>query len=508
MIVINQSAKELDFCGNGLQFKVDTSNAFSSEGVYAELVITVVSTVVTGNIISFKYADKEIIFTVAAAIDFSGKTILNGSTASSITDCLKNNYLLQKYFTFKFLTNKITITAKEKGSSFSLTFFSNSANVVQFHNTIGTERILRTGYKTLCDLFLERENGSNLFENIAGSLYGIDDTGRCIVKPGKILSKYFYDIDLPDLNQSIIKKVTKTVKRYYLKFAEFYNNSAQLVKTSSVLYAVDGTVNKDIYSDTFAYHSFALFNKNYLLDFKIDKIETWAEANQFLYFVSYLPSVTITQKVKVYFTDGTNIIVTKSIFPAAIKNECFIIPCGYIQLNLAAVNPAKEVYKYEVYLESAGTLLAKHITYYLLDNPLYGKEFWFKNQMGAMEALLCERQIHKLDVKRSELLNEDSYLTSVEEIKDSYECSTGNKTKKEIEHLSEFVISNAVFMLLNGNIYNVSIEANSYSLFDENEDLFTFKFNYRITGIYNPAIVISSTPGSMSNAFSGAFARS
>jgi len=419
------------------------------------------------------------------------------------------NYLLQKYYVITSTGVLVTITSRQTGSYFALNFTSENSNIVQNENYVGTDSILQPNFKILCDIYLENINNSGTFVNVATSLYNADVNSNSIINPGKLLSKYFSDIDLPDLNQSGIKITTKTVKRYYLKLAEMYNGFVKSVIDSSVFRAIDGVINDALYSSDFDYLDYAAGNKSYLLDPSINKKETWLDAQQFLYFVNWANVTNLYVGRKVYYTDDTTVTYQGGgpVIINAVQNGCYIIPAGYTELGLAAFNPAKEIYKYDVWLNTTGDAqVGKCITYYIVPKPLYGKEFWYKNQMGGMESLLCERQIHTFDVKRSELLSNYGYDTDIDEIDDVYECSTGNKTMTEIEHISELEISDLVYVLQNGVIKQVAIEAGTYTLADENEDLYFYKFKYRIMN--NKVITnqeIKTIPSSFSSAFSEAF---
>ena len=480
MITITRPAKEIDFCGNGLLYKIKSNKAYTAIGSKAELAINVNSLIITGNIIWFWFGGKTIIFTTSATPDDTGNVILSGSNAAQFTATLNKNFLLQKHYTISNIGNQVLLTAKQAGSIYSLTFFANTGNVSFYHNIPGIDKVLNTGYKLLCETYIEKDRDLNLFDLVSTSLFNVDETGSCDIYSGRLLSKYFNDIDLPDFNQTTIKLVKKTVKKYYLQFADYYDNSVKQIHKTNTLYAIDGTVNADLFTNAFNFIEYLSTTKNYLLAADIDKFETWKDTQQFLYFVSYMHSCNFSQKVKIYYTDTTDTTITKQTVNAALRGDCFIIPCGFTQLNLQSVTPLKEVYKYEVYLESSGIVIAKAICFYLVQKPLYAREFWFKNSMGAMEAVLCEKQIHKIDIKRSELQTDNRYFTDIDVINDSYECTTGNKTAKEIEHLAEFVSSKKTYLLQKENINEVALEQAIYTLVDESEDLYNFKFSYRI----------------------------
>ncbi|MFZ4741170.1 MAG: hypothetical protein ACOYLE_08385 [Bacteroidales bacterium] len=480
MITITRPAAAIDFCGNGLVYKLKSDKAYAANGNKAELAINVNAPIITGNTISFLFGNKSVVFTTSPTPDDNGSIILSGSNAAEFTASLNKNFLLQKYFIITNIGNQIILTAKQSGSFYSLTFFANTANVSFYHNIPGSDKIIRSGYKLLCETYIEKDRDTNAFELISTSLHNVDENGNSIIYPGKLLSKYFNDIDLPDFNQTAIKLVKKTVKKYFLQLADYYDSSVKQIIKTNTLYAIDGTVDADLFTNAFNFIDYLSTTKSYLLAADIDKFETWNDAQQFLYYVSYLVSCNFSQKVKIYYTDGSDTTITKQTVNAALRGDCFVIPCGFTQLNLQSVTPLKEVYKYEVYLESSGILIGKQIRFYLVPKPLFAREFWFKNSMGAMEAVFCEKQIHKFDIKRSELLTDNRYLTDIDEINDSYECTTGNKTAKEIEHLAEFVSSKKTYLLQKGNIYEVALEQATYTLADDNEDLYNFKFKYRI----------------------------
>ena len=282
MIVINSAPKSVDFCGNGLPFNIDSSNAFSVNGSTSEMILIVNSAVTLGNIFNFTLANEVIEFNVLSIWNESGNIITAGSTAREITDALNKNYQLQKNFIITYNLNKITLLAKLPGAYSNLLFFSNTPAITLFHNITGVDKTIRKGYKTLCDIYLEIEKGTNIFQNIATSLYNIDVIGRCIVKPGRIISKYFTDVDLPTYNQSAILKVNRTVKRYYLKLAEIFEGKVRDVKTSSTLNAIDGRFDSE--TNSFDYLTYVATAKSYLMEPSFEKIETWITAQQFLYF--------------------------------------------------------------------------------------------------------------------------------------------------------------------------------------------------------------------------------
>jgi hypothetical protein len=480
MISITRQPKEIDFCGNDLRFIVNSSSAYSAYGSFAELTINVNAILVTGNEFTFAFGQRIIKFTTVTLPDNSGCSFLSGSGVIEITEILKKNYLLQKHYNITRLANSITLIPKQSGAYYSLTFYANNANISLYSNTPGSDKTLRLAYKTLCEIYLEKDRATNIFELLATSMHNVDVNGSCNILPGLLLSKYYTDSDLPDYNQTSIKKVNKIAKRFFLKLAEMYEGSVKSVLTTSMFYAVDGKINNALFTNSFDFITEATAKKCYLLDPSVLKIETWIDAQQFLYFVNYLTTTNFSQKVKIYYTDGSDVTLIKEVITGSVKGECFIIPCGFTQLNLQTVNPLKNVFKYDVYLENGGVLVGKVITYYLMPKPLFSREFLFKNSMGGIETLLCEKQIHKLNIKRSELISDSGYSTDIDEINDSYECITGYKTMKEIEHLAEFICSKSTYLLYNTSICEVAIEQGDYTLSDENEDLYNFKFKYRI----------------------------
>ena len=482
MITIVSAAKRVDFCRNDMQFVVNSSKVFSQAGHVSQLRLSI-GTLVIDNTFTFAFANYKLTFEVVEVPDDSGLQIGIGCNAEQLVMYLNKNYLLQKYYIITFVSEIITITSRQIGSYFALTFNLDNANIAVNENYPGTDRIINSNFKIICDVYLENTNNSNNFVNISSSLYNADINSNSVVNPGRILSKYFMDIDLPDFNQSGIKKTTKTIKRYFLKLAELYNGEVKSVVNSDVLYSIDGLISESLYTAYFDYLAYIAGNKNYLLDPSINKIETWTDAQQFMYFVNWANVSVLYSGTKIYYTDGT--IVThqggSALINDAVQYGCYIIPAGYTQLNLALIDPSKEIYKYEVWLNTSGDIqVGKHITYYIVPKPLFGREFWFKNQLGAMEAVLCEKQTHSIDVKRSELLSNYGYNTDIDEINDSYECSTGNKTMSEIEHISELILSDKIHVLKNGIVQQISIEAGSYTLVNENEDLYCYKFKYRL----------------------------
>ena len=303
MISITRQPKEIDFCGNDLLYKVKSNKAFSANGSAAELVLSFTHSLAAGVWFSFGFGEKIVKFTVVTTENDTGDEIVANSSVSQIADRLKANYLLQKYYTIISSGNVIVLTAKEKGLYYSIGFLTNTSFISVLNNTPGTDKLLRSSFKTLAEIWLEKDRVNNVFGLLATSLHQVDVNGECNVMPGKLLSKYFADIDLPDYGQTSIKKVSKTVKKYYLKLAEMYEGGVKKVTVSPRLFAIDGKIDGDLFTDNFDYSVYGAIAKSYLLDVAVEKIETWCNAQQFLYFVNYLASANISEKVKIYYTE-------------------------------------------------------------------------------------------------------------------------------------------------------------------------------------------------------------
>ncbi len=482
MITITRPAKPLDFCGNGLPFKIQTNKAYIAYNQNAELVISIDNVLQTGNILTFSFGGKTINFTTynPTVIKDDGVTLHDGNNTPAIADVLQHNYLLSKYYNISFIGNQITFNAKLPGASYTLDFLCNTTNVNQYHFIPGMANSLRPGYKTLCEIYLEKNRGSNKFDLIATSFLNLDKNSTSVVYPGKLISKYFNTVDLPDINQAALKLIEKPLKNYYLQFADYYDSEAHLLTKSNILKAIDGQINDNLFSNSFNLQDFINTEKSYLLAPEVNSFETYPDAQQFLYFVCCRTTANLQQKVKLYYTDGIDSVQNIGAVVPAYRYDCFVVPAGCNQLSLANFNLLKTIYKYEIYIEYEGGLIGKKITYTLVNKPVNSREFWFKNNMGGFESLICEKQIHTVEIKKTQILTEKSYNTSLDLINDVYECFTGNKTAAQIEHLFEFVKSENVYLLQNNTLVKVCLEDGNYNLINEDEDLYSFKFKYRI----------------------------
>lgn len=98
---------------------------------------------------------------------------------------------------------------------------------------------------------------------------------------------------------------------------------------------------------------------------------------------------TLKLRAKVYFTDGTNSTSTlKTLVPVAFRN-LYQLPAGPKNLDIALVNPAKTVNKYELWLEDQTDTIISEVRTYELDPFSHPRKrlFMFLNSLGSFEIL-------------------------------------------------------------------------------------------------------------------------
>ncbi len=490
--------RELSFTRNPLGFELKGENYIAMPGIRARLTLQHTSALIYGESFTLSFLDYSLTFWVVGSIvDDSGLNIASGSTTEQIVTQLNDNFYLSEYYDISFVaSDEIKIDAKQPGSDFNMTVdFSSVAGLDVLSSTLGYSTINPMGYKLFMQLFIETYYDTGVYDQVTEMYLDLDANGRTPLRLEDITRYLFPYTDLPELSGPTIKLCMHTVKRYYIKVAEYYGNPAEMKKliTSDIYFVLNGQVPVNIFPGV-GFHDYVTVNKNFLITGPLTKY-TWESASQYLYFFN--PNAGDTNEldlcVEIFFTDGTSFDQVVDTYSPANRNQVYWMPVGYTQLDLGSAVPAKTIYKYKVSLNLgvAGPpkkQVAAPVTFNMIPQPLYAREFLFQNRYGVYETLLTTgKQKNDLKTKRQEFLKElaPEYTLQDSEVKsdlndreDIFTCSTGFKRREVIEDLKQCLISENFFILKDGEYVRCRVIAGSFKIYNENEDLFSLEFKY------------------------------
>lgn len=257
-------------------------------------------------------------------------------------------------------------------------------------------------YEIYGELRVEKVPGSGLFAKTQSArlLPDLDDQVVFELQDGA--SDFF---PLPDLDPASINMIQpcddNQVNAQFFA-AESYGDPAELQELTlrSSFRVLNGGLPK-IYNGDF-FGTFLPETKSWL---------TWHPGNkrvnpnqpELLHF--YVPAgvSTITQRIEVFFTDGTSQVLDVETAVAVITDRIYRIPTGYHQLELQEINPEKTISKYSTWLvDQSNNIIASPFMYIVEPVPASNARYWmFTNSLGMWEIMRAEgKTAEELDVER------------------------------------------------------------------------------------------------------------
>ena len=516
-ITIIDTPKTVDFCRNPLAFKVKGNKYIAISESYATWKITRTNYAIqVNNYLSFSFNGIVVTMKFVNFPDDSGSQINNHASLSQILLAFQNNYYLNDTFNIVLNGNAITATAKIKGTQYA-TSIGYSGNGFTINTvTPPVNPVIQSNYKILSKLLVEQIYNSGNYVETMEMLNDVDISGNAVININdKIRRTAFTGIDIPAFNQSIITKCTNTIKRYMMNFYEYYGAlPIPHLKYSSVIYfAINGLIPFNVFPG-YNFITDVAISKNFLSNMP-DSIETWDKAQQYLYFFNWVPGLrSLTQYINIYYTDGSTYNKIINYNNAVYQYETFIIPTGISNLNLNTIDPTKTIDYYETYLKISPIIFGTNVytkkqTYKRVNPPAISTVFLFENDFGVLETLLAGTELTELTVEKNLSQCELPYNYDVldgsliSEVQNDYLTKTVNvfhKNFNEAEHIIEVLRNNNLYLQGGSNFYKCVILPDTYKIIDENDDLYSVQFKYRIDRIIDNELF-----GSFNDSFNDSF---
>lgn len=344
-------------------------------------------------------------------------------------------------------------------------------------------------YELYGELRVEKISGSNTYERTLTSRLSpnVDDRVTFELQDG--IADFF---PLPTLDPFAISSVALTNDnqiRAQFYAAESYGDPATvqnlvLVSTFRVL---NGGIPKVFDIDFF--NSFLPGTKRFL---------TWhpgtkridPQQPELLHFFAYEGITEIKLMIKVYFTDQTDDTITRSTTTGILQNRIYRIPAGFMSLNINAVDPEKQVVKYDLWLEDQNSdVIANPMTYVIEQVPRSTARYWmYTNSLGMWEIMRTEGKtsnVVNIEKETSTGYLQQGYSRTRGEIRSRVMGSTKGKevstgffdSRAEQEWAQEILYSDKVFLLDQGLRIPYIINDGEFPL-DEDQDYKWFlRFN-------------------------------
>lgn len=369
---------------------------------------------------------------------------------------------------------------------------------------LSTNKIFRTvsanpanygegNYAMYGELRVEQTPGSGIFTRTLTTYLTPDSADKAVFELQDGLADFF---PLPDFNPFAVagmQLITDNQVTAQFYAAEAYGTPRELsgLTLRDTFKTLNGGIPKQIAGDFFA--NILSVSKQFLTWHPLRKRVTTAQP-ELLHFCVYSEAITaLNLLVKVYFTDGTSETITKETVSGVVMDQIYRIPGGYTQLDLADVDGAKTVKKYEIWLTNQADALISEVRTYVVEHVTApGTRFWmFTNSLGMWEIFRAEgKTSEQLEVERDRSSGylPQGYSRTMGEIRsriigstEEIEVSSGYlDSKEEALWAKEIMLSEKVYLLDASTRIPYVITSNQYRPYLEQDHRYYLRFTAQL----------------------------
>jgi hypothetical protein len=503
MIEIEIQPKEIDFAGNPLAFSVIGGNYIISNGVYSYLQLTKNGALVGGQSFILTFLGYELTFLIGSGSTDTGLYIPAGATRDEMYAYMCYNYLLTKYFDVTTVSHdKIKITSKNIGASYTIASDITGCPALTKTEAAGVDPSVEPNFKIMFQPFYKSRFMVS-YQNLPEQFADVDNEGVSLIHVNELMKHFFDTIELPDFNTGFLKISYETLYRYYFNFAENYGEepSVKRLYASDVLHILNGRLP----FDKFPGHDFIgeLQSTMKFLTNRTQPVETYKPAQQFLYWINTtgetINEIGIFVRAWRKAVPLVPFVMVRDWLTNVEPYDVIITPAGHDQLLIGTLG---DCWKYEVFISQIfeGTPpepISESFQFEIIPQKAIHKQLLIKNDFGVYETLIIEKVSNKLELKNKLIeksleydyqLPDGEIVPVTESSANKFTARTGTMKKVDAIHLAELLSNNDAYIVAEIQYVPIVIEAGTVELVDENDDVFSVKFEYRYTinGILSP----------------------
>lgn len=512
-LTIIEEPAEIVFSRNPVVFGFQTDNLYNSEGQAAVYLLAFpLGPLAEGVSFSISYGSGAIIqtFTVKNYPNDSGLELIAGKDHPLKPDetilawceaCIlafESNYLLSRDFTFSIDTTgtdpRVKVTSRLLDSYFNISV-SESIYITSAELTNGVKKERNTNFKIYYEVWIENDDHTGFDKAVKDVPADPDDNGIIRINISKTLSESLRgplnDFDTPDAALPLAFHAKKTARRYYLRYAEAYGSvqTVRKMQTTDIKWTLLGGVGKFKQTSYSIPVNFYVESLHRFL--KIEPVSKSVKLTQpewlSMVWLTDVPA-TIQLKIKVYYSTGDPTEVTKYPFTGLLKYDKVTFPSGCTQLDLPALDIARIITKYEVWVENAAdSTVLSEVRTYTLDYVQNAARFIIElSSFGVYDTFQCygkgatsyELSSDKAVISRSAIFNfsKGEVIDFDNSIQQRETIRTGWQTRREIARYRDLFLSWDKFLVRNGRMYPISTDIKSIKEFDDNVHLYGLEF--------------------------------
>lgn len=468
------------------QFKFQTNNLYQSTGEFSRYRLTLTAVPAPGQHMLFFVDGLSIVINFTNNPDNSGYQIEVPLSLPTLADWVSNtlvpglqaNYYLSKWFTITGLSviggnEVVEFKAKEKSTAYNIQFSTDSSIVGALYVS-GAFAQMRPNFSSYFELFIAKHL-SNDFAQI--NAYQTHSNAESTLPVHNILTADYAGSALPDYGSNAIKNISSAIIKYYLRYAEAYGEPKLIQKISQTgtYYALNGGYGKtkaalqsffaDVQSGKTLLHNPVAFTVG-------------TNHGHWLNYLHYNDAQHFKVYATINYTDGTSQQVTLFYQTSGVqKPSLFAIPCG-VNIISAVASLTKEIYSYTVWVGNSNTPTNKYsqeVTHVVDTRPQLDQSvFIFKNSFGVFEAVRCTGTVAESTVIAKEnasrwlppgyQVTEAASITHSQTEQRQWQINSGHKSKTEMRHFVEFLLSPSVYRVASGYFEPVTIKAEEAQL--------------------------------------------
>jgi len=215
----------------------------------------------------------------------------------------------------------------------------------------------------------------------------------------------------------------------------------------------------------------------------LTEIELWSGAHYWLNFINSKPEAeTCVVKARIHYTDQSFEAIPILSIVTKDNHTLYSFAASIEKLNLDYVNPDKDIYKYEIWVEHAnGSTLCDAITFNVINKPMYVKEFAFLNKFGAMDYFHAVTRdnvsmvLEKTIVKKAN----GSVNDIITDAFPSYKATTGYMKASDALEIQYFLKSDEFYEIVDNNPLKCIIEPATFQILEDSSSISEITFSYR-----------------------------
>lgn len=507
-VTLEETPFPLDFAGNNAAFKL-RGTPYSTNGRRAVSSFQVNRMPALGYRMFVNYGDETLSLTVTTAYNKRDDPafMMRRTTTASIKEELErkiaNNYgILQLYDVTVSDTLRITFTSKEAGGScVDISSDDPNADIEELGQTTGIERVRRGSYRFVGWLEMEYyEDGAVVTDRTPEITLVPDEDGRAKL-PVRIMRTMFSECDIPEPGEPIAAYVLqKAMIRYRLVYADCFTAGTALqvqsMKSSQYFLLSAGMLNEparalnipdwECPADASQQLSHHPHIRNYGSPPGLT-VQSFREMPQYAYFILFdrasgsSLSRTMNVSVNAIAADGTA--AAPGAFSLNVQNFNIV----RVPLSADALSLPEDVFVYTVTISESGSDDAWSRRFVIKQKPHFAKTFLLQNRYGVLESFFAESEMTEKEAKGDEVVRDGGFEIAVTEDATTFTARTGSKTKEELRLLADAMVNALNYRLDGGTAQAITILPDTLTVFDEDEDLQSAEFQYRLNAPQNDA---------------------